>query len=230
MLSAGLPSNENGPLFMQNTAAEAHLNKLVSRSLQLEEELMRYFDFGKVGQSIRPTTTATMCSICFEHAGSLRLLIDARNFTTAVGVLRLQYEALVRTMWVYYAATDAAISKLSEELTPESEKSASRLPMMTEMLKQVENRAPGQIYEKLDEIRKGAWKSMNSFTHSGIHAVNRHEKGYPIDLINSMVKHSNGMSAIVAILFYRVIDEKRVEAVLEKVRCEFEGCLPINRG
>ena len=214
---------------MKAVTAEVNLNRLLAHSLKLEEELLRFFDYQTVGEDLRESTTSTTCSICFEHARSVRLLVGARHLTSAVGVLRLQYEALVRANWVYFAATDKAIGKLSEALTPQSEKTASRLPMMSEMMKQVERKAPAQMYQKLEEIKQGAWQSMNSFTHSGIHAIHRHEKGYPLELVISLVKHSNGMSSMAAILFYQMVQEPRVESLLDKVRLEFEDCLPINR-
>jgi len=214
---------------MQKIIHEANLKQIVSRSLLLETELLRFADFNNVGPSIREMTTGTICSICFEHARSLRILMNAGNFTSAIGVLRLQYEALVRAMWVYYAASDELTLKLSEELTPENIKSASRLPMLSDMLSQVEKKAPKQVYEKLDEIKNTTWKSMNSFTHSGIHAINRHKKGYPVTLVHQIIKHSNGMSSIAAILFYDLTNETRIGAVLDKVSSEFDDCLPLNR-
>ncbi len=63
-----------------------------------------------------------MCSVAFEHAESTKILIASGNFTSATGLVRLQFEALVRAMWLLYAASDASVSKLMCELTHESEK------------------------------------------------------------------------------------------------------------
>ncbi|WP_412034982.1 DUF6988 family protein, partial [Vibrio sp. 1403] len=49
-----------------------------------------------------------MCSVSLEHAESLKILLATRNFTSALGLLRLQFESLVRGMWVLYAASDVA--------------------------------------------------------------------------------------------------------------------------
>ena len=61
-----------------------------------------------------------MCSIAFEHAESAKILISAGNLTSATGLVRLQYEALVRAMWLLYAASDTAVSKLTSDLTQET--------------------------------------------------------------------------------------------------------------
>jgi len=52
-----------------------------------------------------------MCSVAFEHAESVKVLIASGNFTSALGLVRLQYEALVRAMWLLYSASDIAVSR-----------------------------------------------------------------------------------------------------------------------
>ena len=65
-----------------------------------------------------------MCSVAFEHAESFKMLLASRNFTSAVGMLRLQFESLVRGVWVLYAASDIQLSKLTAELNSENSKHA----------------------------------------------------------------------------------------------------------
>jgi len=37
---------------------------------------------------------------------------------------------------------------------------------------------------------------MNSFAHAGIHAIRRHLDGYPVELMGSIVKNTNGMAVL----------------------------------
>jgi hypothetical protein len=83
-----------------------------------------------------------MCSIAFEHAESIKMLIATGNFTSAIALARLQYEALVRAMWLIYAASDQAVSKLMCELTTDSANKANNLPMLSEMLAKLDGKAP----------------------------------------------------------------------------------------
>lgn len=83
-----------------------------------------------------------MCSVSLEHAESLKILLATRNFTSALGLLRLQFESLVRGMWVLYAASDIAVSKLTAELNEENQRRANNLPMLSEMISQLEKKAP----------------------------------------------------------------------------------------
>ncbi len=82
-----------------------------------------------------------MCSVSLEHAESLKILIANRNFTSALGLLRLQFESFVRGVWVMYAASDNAVSKLTAELNEENQRKANNLPMLSEMISQLEKKS-----------------------------------------------------------------------------------------
>ena len=60
-----------------------------------------------------------------EHAESVKKLISTGNLTSATGLVRLQYEALVRAMWLIYASSDVTVDKLMAELTNESVQKAN---------------------------------------------------------------------------------------------------------
>lgn len=62
-----------------------------------------------------------------ELQQALRTLFGIGCPTTAMSVLRLQFEALTRAMWMLYAATDLAIQKLTAPLTVESERVGARI-------------------------------------------------------------------------------------------------------
>lgn len=141
-----------------------------------------------------------MCSIAFEHAESAKMLIASGNFTSATGLVRLQYEALVRAMWLLYAAPETAVSKLMCELTSESANKANKLPMLSEMLEKLEGKAPQEALNMLMEFKEYSWKPLSSFVHGGIHAIHRHSKGYPTQLLYQMLRISNGVSVMVGML------------------------------
>ena len=45
----------------------------------------------------------------------------------------------------------------------------------------------------LTEFRDVQWKALNSYVHAGIHALQRHGSGYPVQLIEQINKSSNGL-------------------------------------
>ncbi len=118
------------------------INSLLSRSAELESKLLEFLVLAPFDDSERIMASRVMCSIAFEHAESAKMLISAGNLTSATGLVRLQYEALVRAMWLLYAASDTAVSKLTSELTQETADRANRLPMLSEMLEKLQGKAP----------------------------------------------------------------------------------------
>ena len=58
--------------------------------------------------SARLSACRVLCSVAFAHAENAKMLIVAGNFTSAVGLLRLQYEALARAIWLLEQALRAS--------------------------------------------------------------------------------------------------------------------------
>lgn len=141
-----------------------------------------------------------MCSVSLEHAESFKILLASRNFTSAIGLLRLQFESLVRGMWILYAATDSAVSKLTAELNEQNIKRADNLPMLSEMIKRLEEKAPKNAIDPILEFKKYSWKPLSGYVHGGLHAIDRHSKGYPIGILEQALKASNGVNGLVAAL------------------------------
>lgn len=167
-----------------------------------------------------------MCSIAFEHAESAKILISTGNLTSATGLVRLQYEALTRAMWLLYAASDTSVSKLASELTHKTAGNANNLPMLSEMLDNMRGNAPQEALDMLLEFKKYSWKPLSSFVHGGIHAIHRHSKGYPVQLLVQMIKISNGVSIMVGMLLVILHGGGEQSGKITKIQKEFVDCLP----
>ena len=141
-----------------------------------------------------------MCSVSLEHAESLKILIASGNFTSALGLLRLQFESYVRGVWVLYAASDIAVGKLTAELNEENQRRANTLPMLSEMISQLDKKAPKNAVDPILEFKEYSWKPLSSYVHGGLHAIERHSKGYPIPRLEQVLKNSNGVNGLVAVL------------------------------
>ncbi|WP_269619229.1 DUF6988 family protein [Zhongshania sp. BJYM1] len=167
-----------------------------------------------------------MCSIVFEHAESAKMLISAGNLTSATGLVRLQYEAVARAMWLLYAASDADVSRLTSELTQDTAGRANRLPMLSEMLEKLQGKAPQGPVDMLLEFKDYSWKPLSSFVHGGIHAIHRHSKGYPIPLLEQIVRISNGVSVMVGMLLIILHGGTEHRGKIPSIQREFADCLP----
>ena len=167
-----------------------------------------------------------MCSVAFEHAESAKMLIASGKFTSAVGLFRLQYEALVRAMWLLYAAPDNAVAKLLGDLSQDGPKRAENLPMLSEMLNKMEGKAPAEAVAMLLEFKESSWKPLSSYVHGGMHAMHRHSQGYPTVLLEQALKASNGVSTMVGMLLVILSGDRSQQGKLPTVQREFADCLP----
>ena len=114
------------------------LNDLLMRSAVLEERIESFFALPGNSDSPRIRAALTITSLGFEHARSLKYLVAARLCTSSAALLRVQYESLVRAIWVLYCASDANAELMISELTGESAKRGSKIPMLSQMLEEIE--------------------------------------------------------------------------------------------
>ena len=138
-----------------------------------------------------------MCLVAMEHAVALRALMAWRLPTSAVSLVRLQFEALARAMRLLYAASDAAIEKLLAPLTLRSEQAAKKLAGAREKIGQIGKRVgqgvPPAAHQMLSHFKDVSWHAMNSFVHGGIHPLRRSADGFPVHLALQVLRNSNGL-------------------------------------
>jgi len=130
-----------------------------------------------------------------SFAFSVRLLCVGGQLLGSSACLRSQFEALIRSVWIFNCATQNQVSRLSSaELTLEAQQAAKNVPQASEMLGDLE-RLPHlkPLTDALREFKECAWQPLNSFVHSGIHAVHRTRFGSPPHLIDQTFRISNAL-------------------------------------
>lgn len=147
-------------------------------------------------ESPRIKTSDAACSISLEHWTSVRSLLRAGLLPSAMVVHRAQFEALVRSIWLLYAASGGHISKFTNLLSLESEQAAKNMPQIAEMMQELAKKAPQQAYEALSRFKDNSWKALNSYAHAGIHPIRRHDNGYPVQLLHDILRNSNGLAVV----------------------------------
>ncbi len=213
----------------QNTTGHL-LEEMLRRSDDLHERLLCLFDGAEFDSSPRGEASFRMCFVALEHAMSLRVLMAMGLQISAVGLMRLQFEALTRAMWLLYAANDAAIAKLMAPLTTESEQAAKNLPSVSEMIEQIGKRvgttAPEAAHQMLVQFKEVTWHAMNSFVHGGIHPLRRHAEGFPIPLVLQVLRNSNGLSTMSGMVLAVLTGDEAVTKPMSQMQPEFADCLP----
>jgi hypothetical protein len=202
------------------------MNDLLKRSAELADATAAFLAAPPYDGSARISSSRTLCEVSFEHAESVRVLLGAGNFTSALGVLRMQYEALVRSVWVLYSASDAAVAKLQSELKHQTANAADKVPALGEMLGALEGKAPLEASKPLAEFKEYAWKPLSSYIHGGIHAVSRHTKGYPVELLTHVAKSSNGLLLMAAMMLVVLSGDSRYTGQVAAMQRDFADCCP----
>lgn len=119
--------------------------RLLSRSTEFEATLL--FEFPEQQQSLhtleqRHRIAANAALLAIEHARALRASAQVEAMNSAAGLLRLQYEAVLRAAWLLFSASPGQVEKLTSGLDLESEQIAKNLPGYLEMLAAIEKSAP----------------------------------------------------------------------------------------
>jgi hypothetical protein len=144
------------------------IDKLLSLSAELDDELTAFLKLPLYDNSDRIRSSHIMCSVAFEHSESIKMLIASGNFTSAMGLLRLQFEALVRAVWLLYSASDSWVLKLMADFSHDNVKKANNIPMLSKMLEELEGKAPKEALAPILEFKEYSYKPLSSFIHDGI--------------------------------------------------------------
>ncbi len=65
------------------------------------------------------------------------------------------------------------------------------------MIEKLEQKAPQNSVKPILEFKEYSWKPLNSYVHGGLHAIDRHSKGYPVEILEQALKASNGVNGMV---------------------------------
>ena len=202
------------------------MDDFLDRSDELHIEILGLLGGVQAYPGLRHEVALVACGIALEHALSLRLLVRTSCYTSALSLIRLQYESLTRGVWLMYAATDLQVQKLASPLTLEAEKFARKMPMFKDMLDEVVKTAPDQASRMLMGFKEVNYHAMNSYVHSGIHPLRRHAEGYPLELIKDVVKNSNGLNVMTFQLASILSGDPRFSGSMKVLQEEFHQILP----
>lgn len=200
-------------------------NQLLAKSAEFEDTMYEYYSLDMPDKSLKARLAKIMCSISFEHSQSLKMLLASGNFTSAVCLLRLQYESYVKAVWVYYAAKESEITKLAAVLDYSSEKRANKLPMLSKMIEALELTAPIEAVAPIKQFKEYSWKSLSSYVHGGLHAIERHTRGYPENLLVQNLKISNGVNGLIGMFSAVLSGEQSNVRSLDIVYRDFKDCV-----
>lgn len=212
-----------------DVALEA-LSHALARADELDAALMRAIDaahFRAYDDSARITASLSAARVALEHGRALRVLVADGLPTAALSLMRLQHEALTRALWLLYAADDTAIAKLAAPLTKEAEAAAGKLPMMSDMLKQLATKpAAAKALIGLLAFKDNNAAALNSYVHGGIHALQRQAQGYPVPLIVGALRNCNGLMVMTTMMLAVLTGRQPLVHAVSLLQATFAEDLP----
>jgi hypothetical protein len=205
-------------------------HELFQRSELFVQNLFQIINQPLYENTARLRASGNLCQISIEHSCAVRTLSETRMFPSAFVVMRAQFESLVRGLWVLYCASDAQVSSLSAHLDHDSEQAAKNLPAPQDMLKALGNVPAAKVpFDALSEFKESSWKALNSFTHAGIHPLQRLVAGYPIELILANVRMSNALAFMAGMQYCVLSGIPGLQKELTPLYERFPDCLPEHR-
>lgn len=192
----------------------------------LAEELQAVIELPLFDNSSRIKTSDVACSLSLEHWHSTRALLRVNLLPSALVVHRAQFEALTRSIWLVYAATDHQLSKLTADLSLESEQAAKNMPQIAQMIEALEKKGPPQAYDAISRFKDNSWKALNSYAHTGIHPIIRHRDGYPEKLLHDVLRNANGLAVMSFMQAVVLSGQQPLQRTILDLAGKRSGCMP----
>lgn len=207
---------------------------LLQRSRQFEEVLIENLDpetYQLYEASDRLSTSLDACHVALEHSSAVRLLFDAGHPSAAAAMVRLQFEALVRAVWLLHAASDAHVGAFAAPLTVGTVQSTKNIAGVNDMVGAIDRSAttPPHLKALLIDFKNRNWQQLNSFVHAGLQPMRRvvsgHLEGFAVDLIEI----SNNLLHMTAAQMATLTGNQRMVSQVLALYAMFPDCLQLRR-
>lgn len=217
---------------MKTELYEKALETLLPRSFEMYEFMTDHINRLEPYPTLKHQLAFQSGMLCFEHGLAMLRLIDEGLMSSGFGLMRLQYESLVRGFWMMYAENDAWFSKLTAagKVGP-SELKKLETPMLADMLKSLDNtKAPQHILAQLNNFRALNNTPFNSFTHGGVLALFTNGVGFETKLVYDSMRNANAMAAINMQMVSILTEVPEAMEPIRGMHHRFVDCLPIIHG
>lgn len=193
---------------------------------ELAGKLFPFIELPLIDESDRFVVSGVSCSMSLEHWRATLSLLKGGLLPSAAVVHRAQFEALLRSVWALYAASDEHLKRLSALLTLESEQNAKNLPQVANMMTSLGKKGPPQAFDALNRFKENSWKALNSYAHAGIHPIKRHAEGYPVQLLENIARNSNGLAVVSAMQTVALAGMQPLQQEILNLASQYSDCMP----
>jgi hypothetical protein len=159
-------------------------------------------------------------------------LVESGHLSSAGVLLRAQLEATIRAAWLLCVASDEWVEGYLEKARSNPHKDPGSTPSVDDMIRGIESKAsqglaPKPLAPQLRALKDGAWHSLNSFVHSGLHPTLLQFEGYSVQAGDAVLRNANSLCVIAAMLIALLSgDEEVAEGVKNLQPTFFDCCTP----
>ncbi|MBF4988137.1 hypothetical protein [Methylophilus sp. 14] len=203
--------------------SDSHVHLILERSEQLDSEIISRFTPYKSTNN-KDQITQICSDLSFQHAKSLRVLYDLELDGTATAILRMQFESVVRLMWLHFSAPDSFIQSYSGSISVDNP--PKDFPTITKMLEKIKRSGVKGPGETLEEFKEVAWRGMNNHIHNGYLALSRHVNSYPEKLVIQIVRNSNALNLMTAMVLARIEQSQDDVSFVKNLQLSYQDIMP----
>ncbi|MBT9594603.1 MAG: hypothetical protein IV094_01285 [Vitreoscilla sp.] len=197
---------------------------LQQRSEELAAELAIVFAAEPADDGADFELARVAASLAVEHWLASLALLSSGLLSAAAVVHRAQYEAVLRSVWIRYSASEVQLEKLAQVVNTQTSQAAQSLASSSEMMKAIEHDAPRPLVIALQTFRDNSWKSLNSYAHAGLHAIRHHDVGYPAYLFEGTAKNSNGLAMLGAMHVASLTEDEALMKHTHSLQFKYANC------
>jgi hypothetical protein len=167
----------------------------IRESEQLIQWLASEIEGLEIPANDRSRLAAGCLDTALEHHRAIVLLTANVLYGSAAALVRLLFEAYVRGVWLFHAASDEEIGQFKDDKLNKA---------FGELIADLENVEPFKG-GTLSHVKEVSWKAMNSLTHSGLSQVARRitsdaiMPNYTDEELKDVLETANSLGVLAAI-------------------------------
>jgi hypothetical protein len=199
-------------LFLRSEELQTHIDKLRAAIV--------------VPTKHRNVLTRLMAEVSLEHWQGQRLLLRQGMHLTGFALVRMQFETVVRAIWIQACADDAWLTSFvsPQQIDQLAEPAAS--PQVDVMLSAMERTGPAHMATMLRQLKTAAWKPMHSYVHGGIRPINQALAGVTNYQVSAVLRNANGLALMATNAMTVAAEDPVFRGALGRLQQKFLDSLP----
>lgn len=209
---------------MTGSGSTEDLPRMLMACESLDTDVAGLLERGWNTSTQRQAICMAYCKAALEHAVSQRVLIEEGLHGTALSLIRLHFETLIRAAWVLYGASDEWLGKFAAPVPPGDLTEPQMGPPIPAMLDTIGVVVP-EAARELRRINETV-KVMHSFVHGGVHLVVHALRGYPAEKLVAVLQNRNLLLLMLANVIVGASQKNELRGAVRGLMGSHANCMP----